>query len=156
MTEFEGKLDAAGLRVSIVAARFNNAVVTHLVRGAQGRLRQLGARPEDVEVIWVPGAFEIPAAVEAVVAGGRADAVVCLGAVIRGATPHFDVIVGEVGRGISRIAARGEVGVGFGVLTCDTIDQALERAGGKAGNKGSEAAEVAIEMRRLLALLDKT
>lgn len=155
MTEFEGKPDAAGLRVSIIAARFNDAIVTHLVRGARGRLRQLGARPEDVEVIWVPGAFEIPAAAEAVVASGRADAVVCLGAVIRGATPHFDVIIGEVARGIGRIAARGEVGVGFGVLTCDTIDQAIERAGGKAGNKGSEAAEVAVEMRRLLGMLDK-
>ncbi len=156
MTEFEGRLDAAGLRVSIIAARFNDAIVTHLVRGAVGRLRQLGARPEDVEVIWVPGAFEVPAAAEAAIAGGRADAIVCLGAVIRGATPHFDVIVDEVARGIGRIAARGEVGIGLGVLTCDTVEQAIERAGGKAGNKGSEAAEVAVEMRRLLTLLGET
>lgn len=155
MIEHEVTLDGTGLRVAIVAARFNDAIVTNLVQGADHALRRHGVAADDISLVWVPGAFELPLAARWLAEAGTADAVICLGAVIRGATAHFDYVAGQAAGGIMNIGLSTGVPVIFGVLTTDTIEQALERAGTKAGNKGSDAALCAIEMARLRASVSK-
>lgn len=134
-------------------ARFNSAVTEPLLSGALDALRRYGARDEDIDVVAVPGAFELPLCAEILAASGRYDAVVCLGAVVRGETPHFEHIAREAAAGLARVAERHRVPVAFGVLTTDTVEQALARAGGSYGNKGYEAATTAIEMANLVRQL---
>lgn len=153
--ELSGNLSARGRRFAIVAGRFNEYIVKSLVNGAIDAICRSGGADGDIQVVWVPGAFEIPQAARRVAAAKNIDAVICLGAVIRGATPHFDHVAGAASRGVADVAARAEVPVVFGVLTCDTIEQAIERAGTKAGNKGHEAAMAAIEMADLFAKLSE-
>ena len=150
----DGELNARDLRVTMVAARCNEFIVESLVKGALHCLRQHGAAESDIELIRVPGAYEMPLAVERVAANRRADGIIALGAVIRGSTPHFDYVSGECMRGVAASARQHGVPVGMGVLTTDTIEQAIERAGTKAGNKGEEAALAMIEMVNLLRKLD--
>ncbi|TVR36367.1 MAG: 6,7-dimethyl-8-ribityllumazine synthase [Nitriliruptor sp.] len=145
-----GSLDASGLRIGIVAARFNDAVVERLVSGALDALARHGASPDDLRVVWVPGAFEVPLALKTLANSGSVDALVALGCVVRGSTPHFDYVAGECASGASAVALDTGIPVAFGVLTTDTWDQAVERAGGKLGNKGAEAAATAVEMARVL------
>jgi 6,7-dimethyl-8-ribityllumazine synthase len=145
----EGKLDAKGRRVAIVASRFNDFIVDRLVAGALDAIQRTGGAAADVTVYRVPGAFEIPQVARRVAEAGGVDAVLCLGCVIRGATPHFDYVAGEAAKGIGQVAQAAGVPVVFGVLTTDTIEQAVERAGTKAGNKGFEAALAAIELMSL-------
>ena len=152
MIERHVTLDGTDLRIGIVAARFNDAIVTDLVRGADETLRRHGVAPDDIELTWVPGAFELPMLATSVARSGRVDAVICLGVVIRGATPHFDHVCNQAAAGIARAGLDTGVPCIFGVLTTDTIEQAVERAGTKAGNKGADAAVAAIEMVRLLKL----
>lgn len=149
----EGKRSGRNLRVGIVVSRFNSTITDRLLQGALETLERAGCGDDQIEVARVPGAFEIAPAARQMAASGRVDAIVCLGCVIRGQTPHFDYICGETARGVGQVACQFSLGVGFGVLTCDTIDQALDRAGRKMGNKGSEAAEVALEMTDLLKQL---
>jgi 6,7-dimethyl-8-ribityllumazine synthase len=149
----EGTLRGDGRRFGLVASRFNGTLVDQLVAGAVDCLTRHGAGPEAVEVVRVPGAWEIPVALEWLAATGRFDALIALGVVLRGDTPHFDYICGECARGVGRVAERHALPVAFGVLTCDTPDQAAARAGGKAGNKGWEAALSALEMADLRARL---
>lgn len=149
----EGKLDAQGLRFAIVAGRFNSFISDRLVEGACDALQRHGAAGTDIQVAKVPGAFEIPLVAKKLAGSGRYDAVICLGAVIRGATPHFDYVSAEVSKGVAAAGLDSGVPVIFGVLTTDTIEQAVERAGTKAGNKGFEAAMSAIEMANLLKVL---
>lgn len=154
--ETQGTLSGAGKRFGIVASRFNSAIVDLLVAGAVDCLLRHGARAEDVHVVRVPGAWEIPQGLEALAGAGGVDALIALGVVIRGETPHFDYICREAGAGTARVAERHRLPAAFGVLTCDTTDQARERAGGKAGNKGWDAALAAIEMADLYARLSPT
>jgi 6,7-dimethyl-8-ribityllumazine synthase len=151
----EGMLRAEGRRFAIVASRFNHFIVDKLVEGALDALRRTGARDADIEIFRCPGAMELPGVARRVVALGRFSGVICLGVVIRGATPHFDLVVGEAARGIGELAVSAAPAVAFGVLACDTIEQAVERAGTKAGNRGYDAAMVAIEMADLYAALDQ-
>lgn len=144
--EIHGQLSAEGLRLAVVAGRFNAFITEPLVRGALDAVRRHGGDPEAVTLVYVPGAFEIPAAARRLAETGKFDAVICLGCVIRGQTPHFEYVAGEAARGVGRLALEARVPVVFGVLTCDTIEQAIERAGSKAGNKGADAALAAIEM----------
>jgi 6,7-dimethyl-8-ribityllumazine synthase len=137
-----------------VASRFNDFIVESLIKGAISCLRRHGANDTDIELVRVPGAYEMPLAVEKIAAARRADAIIALGAVIRGATPHFDFVAGECVRGVTAAGLKHGIPIGFGVLTVDTIEQAIERAGTKAGNKGEEAALAAIEMASLLRRLD--
>jgi 6,7-dimethyl-8-ribityllumazine synthase len=146
----EGIFDAKGLKAALVASRFNDFVVSRLISGAEDALVRHGMGPEDVTVIRVPGAFEIPQAVAMAVRTKRFDMVIALGAVIRGSTPHFDYIAAEVAKGVAHVSMDASIPVSFGVLTTDTLEQAIERAGSKAGNKGAEAAMAAIEMASLL------
>jgi 6,7-dimethyl-8-ribityllumazine synthase len=148
--EIEGDLDGRGLKVCLVAARFNETIVKRLVEGANRALRQHGVSDEDIELIWVPGAFEIPAAAAARVQQGGIDALVALGAVVRGETPHFDYVAQQTASGIGELGVRCQVAIGFGVLTVNTVEQAAERAGGKLGNKGGEAACAALELASVL------
>jgi 6,7-dimethyl-8-ribityllumazine synthase len=150
----EGDQLARDLRFAIVAARFNDYIVESLVRGALEALERHGAGEKQVEIVRVPGAFEMPVVVRKLVTSRRYDAIIALGAVIRGATPHFDYVAGQCARGIASIALESGMPIAFGVLTTDTIEQAIDRAGGKAGNKGAEAALTAIEMANLLRRLD--
>jgi 6,7-dimethyl-8-ribityllumazine synthase len=145
-----GGLDAAGMRFAVVVSRFNDIISTRLLDGAVATLRQRGVASGDIEVVWVPGAFEIPIAARELASRGTVDAVVCLGAVIRGDTAHFDFVAGEAARGIASVHATTGIPATFGVLTVDTIEQATDRAGGKHGNKGAEAADTAVEMASLL------
>lgn len=145
----EGHLSAAGLRFAIVASRFNGLIVEPLVAGAIDAIVRTGGRDADVTVYRCPGAWELPQVVRMVVARGGVDAVIALGAVIRGATPHFDYVAAEAAKGIAGVASKTDIPVAFGVLTTDTIEQAIERAGTKAGNKGFDAAMSAIEMASL-------
>ncbi len=145
--------DAPRVRVGLVAARFNGSIVERLIEGAREFLLEHGVREEDLLLVRVPGAWEIPAALDALAATGRVDALVALGAVIQGETPHFDYICNECAAGCARVTAETAIPVGFGVLTCNDADQAVARAGGKAGNKGEEAAEAALEMSNLLGSL---
>lgn len=145
--------DAPGVRVGLVAARFNGSIVERLLEGARRFLVEHGVREEGLLVVRVPGAWEIPAALDALAATGRVDALIALGVVIRGETPHFDYICNECAAGCARVTAETAIPVGFGVLTCNDAEQAAARAGGKAGNKGEEAAEAALEMANLLGSL---
>jgi len=145
----EGQLLAEGLRFAIVVSRFNDFISSRLVEGAMDALKRHGATEEQVVLVKVPGAFETPLAAKKLAESGQYDAVICLGAVIRGATPHFDYVAAEVSKGIANVALESNVPVTFGVLTTDTLEQAIERAGSKSGNKGSEAAIAAIEMANL-------
>jgi 6,7-dimethyl-8-ribityllumazine synthase len=150
MKTFEGKLIAEGLRFGIVVARFNEFIGGKLLSGAFDAINRHGGNDENVAVAWVPGAFEIPLTAKRMAKSGNYDAIICLGAVIRGATPHFEMVAGEVTKGVALVGLETGVPVVFGVLTTDTIEQAIERAGTKAGNKGFDAAVTAIEMANLL------
>lgn len=149
-TILEGQLKADGLRFAIVASRWNDLIVSRLVGGAQDALLRLGAAAEQVTVVRVPGSFEIPLAAKKLATSGRYDAIVCVGAVIRGETPHFDYIAAEVTKGIASATLSTGVPIAYGIITADTVEQALNRAGVKAGNKGFEAAMSAVEMANLL------
>ena len=150
MKTIEGKLIAQGVKVGIVAARFNEFITSRLLSGAMDGLSRHGVREDEVDLAWVPGAFEIPLAASKMAKSGKYDAVLCLGAVIRGSTGHYDYVCSEVSKGVAAAALDSGTPVLFGVLTCDTLEQAIERAGSKAGNKGFECAEGAIEMANLL------
>jgi 6,7-dimethyl-8-ribityllumazine synthase len=145
----EGKLNAKGLKFGIVVSRFNDFVSERLLSGALDLLNRNGADEGDIEILKVPGAFEIPQVARKMALAKKYDAVICLGAVIRGATPHFDYIAAEVSKGIAMIGLESEVPVSFGILTTDNLEQAIERAGSKAGNKGWDAALSAVEMANL-------
>jgi 6,7-dimethyl-8-ribityllumazine synthase len=150
----EGELLARDLRFGFVAARFNDFVVEALIRGAVDALKRHGAGEKQIEIVRVPGAFDIPIVARKLALSRRYEAIIALGAVVRGQTPHFDFVAGECASGLSRIALETGVPIAFGVLTTDTMEQALDRAGGKAGNKGADAALAAIEMANLLRRLD--
>jgi 6,7-dimethyl-8-ribityllumazine synthase len=153
MKIFEGDLQAKGLKFGIVISRFNEFITGKLLDGAKDALVRHGAKEEDIDIVKVPGSFEIPLIAKKMAAKGTYNAVICLGTVIRGATPHFDYISAEVSKGIATVSMETGVPVAFGVLTCDTIEQAVERAGTKSGNKGWDAALTAIEMAQLLKKL---
>ncbi len=150
MTVFEGKVVSKDIKIGIVASRFNEFITSKLLSGALDSLKRHDVKESDVDVAWVPGAFEIPLIADRMAKSGTYDAVICLGAVIRGATTHYDVVCAEVSKGIAQVSLKSGVPVIFGVLTTDTIEQAIERAGTKAGNKGSECAQSAIEMVNLI------
>jgi 6,7-dimethyl-8-ribityllumazine synthase len=152
---YEGKLMAKGLKFGIVLSRFNNFIGERLLEGALDALRRSGAEEGDCSVIRVPGAFEIPLAVKKMAKSGRYDAIICLGSVIQGATPHFAYIATEVTKGIASLSLENEVPISFGVLITDTIEQAIERAGTKIGNKGFDAAMAAVEMANLMKEIGK-
>ena len=147
---YQGLMDGKGKRFAIVISRFNELVTGKLLGGAQDFLTRHGVSADDIDQAWVPGAFEIPLVARKLAESGRYDAVVCLGCLIRGGTPHFEYISAQCSRGVMKVAEDTGVPTAFGVLTCDTLDQALERAGSKAGNKGSEAAAAALETATLL------
>jgi 6,7-dimethyl-8-ribityllumazine synthase len=152
---YEGSYDARDLRVAIVASRFNETITKRLVDGALDCLKRHGVGEDMLSVVWVPGAFELPSAARRIASSGEIDAVVCVGVVIRGETPHFDYIAGGAATGIAQAAASAGIPVIFGVLTTDTVEQAEARAGGKMGNKGFEAALAAIEMANLYSVMPK-
>ncbi len=150
MKVYEGKLVSENIKIGIVVARFNEFITSKLLGGAIDGLKRENVKEEDIEVAWVPGAFEIPLIAKKMVDSKKYDAVICLGAVIRGATSHYDYVCAEVSKGIAQVTLNAGVPVMFGVLTTDTIEQAVERAGTKAGNKGFECAQGAIEMVNLI------
>lgn len=151
MQILEGMLTAKGLKVAIVVSRFNEFITNKLLGGAVDVLRRHEGSEDDVTVAWVPGAFELPLAAQKLAESGKFDAVIALGAVIRGATPHFDYVCAEAAKGIAQVSMKTGVPVAFGVLTTETIEQAVERAGTKAGNKGADAAMTAMEMVSLFS-----
>ena len=151
----EGDLDASGLRVALVAARFNSIFAEQLIAGATDTLRRHGADGDDIDVVRCPGSYELPQVADRVADRLDVDAIVCLGVLIRGATPHFDYIAAEAAKGVGSVGLDGDIPVTFGVITCDTLEQAVERSGSKAGNKGAEAAEAAIEMANLYDAIDE-
>ncbi len=153
MRTLEGNLIAEGLKFGIIAGRFNEFIGGKLIQGALDALKRHGVKEEEIELAWVPGAFEIPLVAKKMAASKKYDAVICLGAVIRGSTPHFDYVSNEVSKGIAHASLETGIPVIFGVLTTDTIEQAIERAGTKAGNKGYDAAVTAIEMANLLRII---
>lgn len=153
--EFEGKLDAAGLRFGIVVSRFNSFFTDQLLNGALDCIVRHNGSQEKIAVAYVPGSFEVPFAAARMAKSGKYDAVICLGAVIRGDTPHFDYIAAETSKGIAKLGMEMDIPVVYGVITTDTIEQAIERAGTKAGNKGWDAAQTAIEMVNLYKAMDK-
>ena len=150
MKTFEGNLVAQNMKVALVAARFNEFITSKLIGGAMDGLTRHGVQEEDISLAWVPGAFEIPLIASKMAASGKYDAVICLGAVIRGSTSHYDYVCAEVSKGIAQVSLQSQVPVLFGVLTTDTIEQAIERAGTKAGNKGYDCALSAVEMVNLI------
>ena len=150
MQKLEGKMLGEGLKMAVVAARFNEFIVSKLVGGAEDALVRHGVKKEDIDVAWVPGAFEIPLVAKKLAESGKYDAVICLGAVIKGATTHYDYVCAEVSKGVASVGLETGVPTIFGVVTTDNIEQAIERAGTKAGNKGYDAACTAIEMSNLL------
>ena len=154
MRTLEGKVVAREIKVGIVAARFNEFIVSKLVAGARDGLLRHDVKDEDIDLAWVPGAFEIPLIASKMAKSGKYDAVICLGAVIRGATSHYDYVCSEVSKGIASVSLTSDIPVMFGVLTTDNIEQAIERAGSKAGNKGYECATGAIEMVNLIRALE--
>mgnify|MGYP005860297657 CR=1 FL=1 len=154
MNIYEGKLVSEGIKVGVVCARFNEFIVSKLLSGCEDGLLRHGVKPDDISVAWVPGAFEIPLITSKMAKSGKYDAVIALGAVIRGSTSHYDYVCNEVSKGIAAVALESDIPVMFGVLTTDTIEQAIERAGTKAGNKGSECAQGAIEMVNLIRALE--
>jgi 6,7-dimethyl-8-ribityllumazine synthase len=147
---FEGRLDAKGLRFAILVSRFNSVITERLLAGALDALSRAGAAEADVELIRVPGSWEMPVAAQAVAAQKRHDAVICLGAVIRGDTPHFDYVAGEAAKGLAQVSLASGIPVAFGILTTNSLEQAIDRAGAKSGNKGFDAAMSAIETADLL------
>jgi 6,7-dimethyl-8-ribityllumazine synthase len=151
---YEGKLLGDGLKFGIVVSRFNDFVTGRLLDGAQDTLSRHGVKEQDIEIAWTPGSFEIPLVAKKMAESGRYDAVVCLGAVIRGGTPHFDYIAAEVSKGIAKVSLDTGLPVILGVITADTLEQAIERAGMKAGNYGSQAAAHAIEMANLARAIE--
>jgi 6,7-dimethyl-8-ribityllumazine synthase len=154
--EFEESLSAAGLKFGIVVARFNRVITDRLLAGALDALERTGCDSSAIEVVRVPGSWELPVAARALASRNRHDALICLGAVIRGGTPHFDYVAGEAAKGLGEVAASTGIPVAFGVLTCNTMRQAMDRAGGKHGNKGFDAAMTAVEMAGLLRRLRGT
>lgn len=150
MKTYEGKLISDDLKFAIVVGRFNEFIGSKLLSGAIDALKRHGSKEEDIEIVWVPGAFEIPLVAKKLAKSKKYDAVICLGAVIRGSTPHFDYVSSEVSKGIATTSLDTEIPIIFGVLTTDNIEQAIERAGTKSGNKGYDAAITAIEMSNLL------
>lgn len=150
MRTLEGKMTGKGMKVGIVAARFNEFITSKLLGGAVDMLRRHEVAEEDITTAWVPGAFEIPVIAKKMAESGRYDAVICLGAVLRGSTSHYDYVCNEVSKGIAQVSMGSGIPVMFGVLTCENIEQAIERAGTKAGNKGAECANGAIEMVNLM------
>lgn len=146
---YEGDLNCNGLKFGVVVSRFNSFITTKLLDGALDTIKRHGGNLDDVDVVWIPGAFETPTVAKKLADSGRYDALICIGAVIRGATPHFDYVAGESAKGIAQVALNTGVPIIYGIITTDTIEQAIERAGTKAGNKGSEAAVTAIEMANL-------
>ncbi len=154
MATFEGHLIGTGLKLGIVVSRFNELLGSRLLSGAQDALVRHGVAADDIDVAWVPGAFEIPLVADKLAKSGRYDAVIALGVVIRGGTPHFEYVAGEVSKGIAKVSLDAGVPVMFGIITADTIEQAVERSGTKAGNKGWEAANGAIEMASLMKSLE--
>ncbi len=150
---FEGIFDGHGLRIGIVVSRFNVFITERLLEGALDVLKRHHVAEEDIYVVWVPGAFEIPLVAKKLASTRNFDAVICLGAIIRGATPHFEYVASEASKGVAQVMLETEIPVIFGILTTDTIEQAIERAGTKAGNKGAEAALAAIELANLLKKL---
>ena len=150
MNTFEGKLVAEGIKVGIVAVRFNEFITSKLLGGAIDALTRENVKEDDMDIAWVPGAFEIPLVASRMAKSGKYDAIICLGAVIRGSTSHYDYVCAEVSKGIAQVSLNEGIPVMFGVLTTDTIEQAIERAGTKAGNKGFECGQGAIEMVNLL------
>ena len=152
-TTIIGKLDAKGLKVAIAAARFNDFIVEHLISGALDFLERHGLDATHITLVRVPGAFELPLICQKLAASGRFNGVLALGAVIRGATPHFDYVCAEASKGLAQCMLQSGVPIGFGLLTCDTIEQAIERAGSKGGNKGVEAASAMLETIRILEQL---
>ena len=151
----EGDLSAKGLKVAIIVSRFNDFISERLLGGAMDTLLRSGAKDGDIDVIKVPGAFEMPVLAKKLARADAHDAIICLGCVIRGATPHFDYVAGEVAKGIARTSYDYEYPISFGIITADNLEQAIERAGAKSGNKGRDAALVAIEMANLLKLVGK-
>ena len=154
MKVLEGNLVAEGLKIGIVAARFNEFIVSKLIGGAEDALKRHGVREDDIELAWVPGAFEIPLIAQKMAHSKKYDAVICLGAVIKGATSHYDYVCAEVSKGIATVSLNSNIPVMFGVLTTDSIEQAIERAGPKAGNKGFDVAVSAIEMCNVIKTLE--
>ena len=154
MRVLEGKVVAQGIRVGIVAARFNEFITSKLVGGALDGLKRHDVKEEDIDVAWVPGAFEIPLIASKMAKSKKYDAVICVGAVLRGSTSHYDYVCSEVSKGIANVSLNSDIPVMFGVLTTDNIEQAIERAGSKAGNKGYECATGAIEMVNLIRALE--
>ncbi|MDH4226198.1 MAG: 6,7-dimethyl-8-ribityllumazine synthase [Deltaproteobacteria bacterium] len=152
---FEGALSAAGLKFVILAGRFNDFITERLLSGALDTLKRSGADEKDIDIVKCPGAFEMPVVVKALIAKNTYDAVICVGAVIRGSTPHFEYVAAEAAKGIAKLSTESGVPVAFGVITADNLEQAIERAGTKAGNKGSDAALTAIEMTNLLKSVKK-
>lgn len=150
MKTFEGKLIAEGLKFAIIVGRFNEFISSKLLSGAIDGLNRHGVKEEDIEIIWVPGAFEIPLVAKKLAKSNKYDAIICIGAVIKGSTPHFEYVSNEVAKGIANVSLSTEIPIIFGVLTTDNIEQAIERAGTKNGNKGYDAAITAIEMANLL------
>ncbi|NLV76957.1 MAG: 6,7-dimethyl-8-ribityllumazine synthase [Tissierellia bacterium] len=150
MKTFEGKLIAEGLKFAIIVGRFNEFISSKLLSGAIDGLNRHGAKEDEIEIIWVPGAFEIPLVAKKLAKSNKYDAIICIGAVIRGSTPHFEYVSNEVAKGIANVSLSTEIPIIFGVLTTDNIEQAIERAGTKNGNKGYDAAITAIEMANLL------
>jgi len=153
MKVIQGELQAKGLKFAIIVSRFNDFITGKLLEGAVDALVRHGAKEEDIDVIKVPGAFEIPLTAKKVASKGSYSAVICLGTVIRGATPHFDYVAAEVSKGVASVSLETGVPIAFGVLTTDTIEQAVERAGTKSGNKGFDAAMTAIEMAQVFKKL---
>jgi 6,7-dimethyl-8-ribityllumazine synthase len=151
----EGNLSAKGLKVAIVVGRFNDFISERLVDGAVDTLLRSGAADGDIVVVKVPGSFEIPVAAKTLARGGEYDAILCLGCVIRGATPHFEYVAGEAAKGVARVSLDFETPISFGIITAENLEQAIERAGTKSGNKGRDAALTAIEMANLLKTLGK-
>jgi len=151
----EGNLSAKGLKVAIVVGRFNDFISERLLEGALDTLLRSGAADGDIVVVKVPGSFEIPVAAKSLARGGQYDAIICLGCVIRGATPHFDYVAGEAAKGVARVSLDFDTPVSFGIITAENLEQAIERAGTKSGNKGRDAALTAIEMANLLKSLGK-
>jgi len=154
-TTYEGKLLGEGLRFGIVASRFNELIVSRLLSGARDALQRHGVSEDQIETAWVPGGFELPLVAKKMAESGKYDAVICLAAIIRGATPHFEYVAAQASKGIAQVSLATGLPVIYGVITADTIEQAVEQAGTKAGNRGSDAAMSAIEMANLLRELPK-
>jgi 6,7-dimethyl-8-ribityllumazine synthase len=152
---FEGRYDGQGLKIGLVASRFNDFIVEHLVRGAQDGLRKCGVPEDAIDIAYVPGSFELPFTAKQMAESGRYDAIVCLGCVIRGATSHYDLVCSEAAKGVTQVSIQTGVPAIFSVVTTDTIEQAIERSGSKAGNKGYDGALAAVEMATLAKELSR-